>query len=521
MGFSSSVFQYLFVAFYLIVLIGLCLYGLHRYQLVALYHRYRHRCPVAPVAWSRYPRVTVQLPMYNERYVVRRLLHAVTRLDYPRDCLEIQVLDDSTDDTCEIARQLVEEARRQGFAIDYLHRTDRAGYKAGALQAGLARATGEFIAIFDADFVPDPQFLQYVLPYFSDERIGMVQARWEYLNRGYSLLTRLQAAYLDAHFIIEHLARNRSGRFFNFNGTAGVWRRQCLVDAGGWEPDTLTEDLDISYRAQLAGWQFVFLPDVVVSSELPVQMTAFKTQQYRWAKGSMQTALKLLGPLFRSALPHKVKLEAFFHLTNNAAYLLMIFLSLSMYPSMIIRYNMGWRETIWYDLPLLLLATTAVTLFYLTAHRALNPSRWYQAMYYIPFMMALGIGLSLNNGKAVLAALARNDSEFKRTPKHGIEGDTGSWYGKGYMGQIDFVIVGELAMTVYFAFSIYFALLNRIYVAIPFLALFAFGFAYVFVVSVWQTASKLVLDRFRAVHAADLARSPYGRDAQPRDAEGM
>jgi cellulose synthase/poly-beta-1,6-N-acetylglucosamine synthase-like glycosyltransferase len=494
----ADMLQGAFVVFYLVVLVLLCVYGLHRYLLVALYFRHRHNAPARAPEPAERPFVTVQLPVFNERYVVWRLLNAVRLLDYPRDRLEVQVLDDSTDDTRDIACSAVEEMRREGIDVRYLHRASRDDYKAGALRYGLEHAAGEYIAIFDADFVPDPQFLRRVLPHFSDERIGMVQTRWGYLNRNYSLLTRLQAIYLDAHFIIEHLTRNRSGCFFNFNGTGGVWRKQCLLDAGNWQADTLTEDLDISYRAQLQGWRFVFAADTVVPSELPVEVTGFKTQQFRWAKGSIQTAMKLLGPVLRSSHPFKVKLEAFFHLTNNVSYLLMIFLSLSMYPAMIIRFNIGWRETILLDVPLLLAATLSVSVFYLTSQQALFGGRWWRQLPYLPFLMGLGIGLSLNNGRAVLSALFGVDSEFKRTPKHGIEGRRGAWLDKRYVGRIDFVILGELFMVMYFGFSIYFALLNEIYVAIPFLLLFAFGFGYVSLLSLWQAGSRVVAQSVRA-----------------------
>jgi cellulose synthase/poly-beta-1,6-N-acetylglucosamine synthase-like glycosyltransferase len=403
----------------------------------------------------------------------------------------VQVLDDSTDETRYIAQQFVEEMRAEQFNVHYLHRTDRQGYKAGALNAGLNVACGEFIAIFDADFAPDPQFLVNTLPYFSDKNIGMVQARWGYLNRCFSLLTRLQAIYLDAHFMVEHFARNRSGRFFNFNGTAGVWRKKCLVSAGGWEFETLTEDLDISYRAQLAGWRFVFLPDVVAPSELPVEMNSFKLQQHRWAKGSIQTAMKLLIPILKSDYPWKVKVEAVFHLTNNVSYLLMVYLALAMLPSMIIRFNMGWEETIWIDLVMLLAATTPVTAFYLTAEKALYKN-WYKRALYIPFLMSLGIGIALNNGRAVLEALFGIQSGFKRTPKHGIEGTSGSWSDKKYLGTLNLTTVIELFMAVYFSYAIYMAVANHIYVAIPFLVLFQFGFGYVFLASTYQRTCSLL-----------------------------
>src|SRR5205085_6120384 len=272
----------------------LCLYGLHRYHLVHLYYKYRRNTPQAQACFRELPVVIIQLPMYNEPAVVRRVIDATCRIEYPRDRLEIQVLDDSTDETREWATQAVARWREAGFDIHHIHRTNREGYKAGALAEGLRKARGEFVLIFDADFVPPADILQKTIHYFTHPRVGMVQARWEHLNRDQSLLTKTQAILLDGHFVVEHGARSRSGRFMSFNGTAGMWRRSCIEEAGGWQHDTLTEDLDLSYRAQLAGWKFIFLPDVVTPAELPVDMNGFKSQQHRWTKGSVQTCKKLL-----------------------------------------------------------------------------------------------------------------------------------------------------------------------------------------------------------------------------------
>ena len=501
MLFVGDLLQNVFLLFYLLVLFLLCVYGLHRYQLVYLFHKYKSKNPPIPLNVSEFPRVTIQVPVFNEQYVLERLLRSLSQLEYPRDRLEVQILDDSTDETTLIAQRIAADMRSTKFDVRYLHRTNRQGYKAGALNAGLKIARGEFIAIFDADFAPDADFLVKTLPYFRDEKIGMVQTRWGYLNRCYSLLTRLQAIYLDAHFMVEHFARNRSGRFFNFNGTAGIWRKRCLVSAGGWEYETLTEDLDISYRAQLAGWQFLFLPDVVAPSELPVEMSSFKLQQHRWAKGSIQTAMKLLRPNLKSDYSWKVKLEAIFHLTNNVSYLLMVYLSLAMLPSIIIRFNMGWEETIWIDVVMLLAATTPVTAFYLTAEKALYKN-WLTRALYIPFLMSLGIGLALNNGRAVLEALFGMKSGFRRTPKHGIEGSSGSWRDKKYYGTLNMTTLAELFMAVYFSFAIYLAAVNHIYVAIPFLLLFQFGFAYVFLASTCQRTFRFLSNAWNSTALA-------------------
>src|SRR4051795_2663717 len=293
----TSLPETLILVCYFFVLSILAIYGWHRYYLVYLYMKNRDRVPsetLPPPTLEQMPRVTIQLPIYNEMYVADRLIDAVCEMDYPRALLEIQVLDDWPDEQREIAELAVRRHAARGFDIKYLHRVDRTGYKAGALEAGLRVAKGAFIAIFDADFIPGKDFLRQTLPHFTDPKIGMVQARWGHINQDYSLLTKIQSILLDAHFVLEHGGRHRSGAFFNFNGTAGIWRRTAIESAGGWQHDTLTEDLDLSYRAQLRGWRFLFLPNVVAPAELPVEMTAFKTQQARWAKGLIQTGRKIL-----------------------------------------------------------------------------------------------------------------------------------------------------------------------------------------------------------------------------------
>ncbi len=366
----------LILAAYFFILCILAVYGWHRYYLVFLYMRHRQNVPGPLPEPDPLPVVTVQLPIYNEMYVVNRLIESILAMDYPRHLLEIQVLDDSTDETSEIAELAVLRHAEQGFDIKYIHRVDRTGYKAGALDAGLKVARGEFVAIFDADFVAPADFLRRTVPQFADPKVGMVQARWGHINRDYSLLTRVQAILLDGHFVLEHGSRNRAGCFFNFNGTAGIWRTNVIADAGGWQHDTLTEDLDLSYRAQLRGWKFVFLQDLVSPAEVPVEMNAFKSQQHRWAKGSIQTCRKLLPRILQSDLPLLVKAEAFFHLTANFNYLLMVLLSLLMFPSMYVRYNMGWTEMMLIDVPLFFAATFSVFNFYMVCQRELFPDTW-------------------------------------------------------------------------------------------------------------------------------------------------
>jgi cellulose synthase/poly-beta-1,6-N-acetylglucosamine synthase-like glycosyltransferase len=475
----------LILASYFFVLSILAVYGWHRYYLVYLYMKHRDRAPQAKPPLDPLPRVTVQLPIYNEMYVVERLIDAVCAIEYPRELLEIQVLDDSTDETRGIAERATERFREQGFDIHYLHRADRTGFKAGALAAGLRRSTGEFIAIFDADFVPPEGFLRDALPQFADRDVGMVQARWGHLNRDYSLLTRIQSMLLDGHFVLEHGGRNRAGCFFNFNGTAGIWRRTTIDSAGGWQHDTLTEDLDLSYRAQLAGWRFVFLPDVVSPAEVPVEMNGFKSQQHRWAKGSIQTCRKLLPQLLAADLPFGVKAEAFFHLTANFNYVFMVVLSLLMFPSMYVRYNMGWSEMLLIDVPLFMAATLSVMNFYSVSQREIHRD-WKTRLKYLPTLMAVGIGLSVNNARAVVEAIAGSSGEFTRTPKYGIEHPGDEWIGKRYRQSTLIQPLVEVSLGLYFTATVIYALTNQIFGTLPFLMLFQFGFLYTGLLSLLQ-----------------------------------
>jgi cellulose synthase/poly-beta-1,6-N-acetylglucosamine synthase-like glycosyltransferase len=476
----------LILVLYFFVLSILAIYGWHRYYVVYLYMKNRDRVPGPVPLPDTLPAVTVQLPIFNEMYVADRLISAVADLDYPRDLLEIQVLDDSTDETTGIAELAVRRLAARGFNIHYLHRVDRRGYKAGALEAGLRKATGQFVAIFDADFVPPTDFLRRTLGYFeADPKVGMVQARWGHINQDYSLLTKIQSILLDAHFVLEHGGRHRAGCFFNFNGTAGVWRREAIETAGGWQHDTLTEDLDLSYRAQLAGWRFVFLPDLVSPAEVPVEMNSFKSQQHRWAKGSIQTCLKLLPRILRSNQPLGVKAEAFFHLSANFNYLLMSLLSVLMFPAMYVRYNMGWTEMLLIDVPLFAAATLSVCNFYIVSQRELYPD-WRQRLKYLPFLMSIGIGLCVNNTRAVLEAMFGRQSEFARTPKYGIERDSDEWVGKKYHQTVGVQPMVELALGLYFTGTVFYALANQIYGTLPFLMLFQIGFLYTGLLSIFQ-----------------------------------
>ena len=480
--------QTLILVIYFFVLSILAIYGWHRYFLVYLYMKNKANQPAPGLlpALSPLPRVTIQLPIFNEMYVADRLIDAVVEMDYPAELLQIQVLDDSTDETTEIAAMAVRRHKSRGCNIQYLHRVDRRGFKAGALEAGLKVATGEYIAIFDADFIPSTDFLMRTLPHFGgDLKVGMVQARWGHINQDYSLLTKIQSMLLDAHFVLEHGGRNRAGCFFNFNGTAGIWRREAIISAGGWQHDTLTEDLDLSYRAQLAGWRFKFLPDLVAPAEVPVEMNSFKSQQHRWAKGSIQTCLKLLPRILRSDQPLGVKAEAFFHLSANFNYLLMSVLSILMFPAMWVRYSMGWTEMLLIDVPLFLAATASVANFYVVAQRELYPD-WRQRLKYLPFLMSIGIGLCVNNTRAVLEAIFNKQSDFARTPKYGIERDSDEWVGKKYHQSVGVQPIVEVALGLYFTVTVFYALVNQIYGTLPFLMLFQVGFLYTGLLSILQ-----------------------------------
>jgi cellulose synthase/poly-beta-1,6-N-acetylglucosamine synthase-like glycosyltransferase len=476
---------------YFIVLLVLATYGLHRYILLYNYFVYRKNVPATPPPVVTWPRVTIQLPIFNERYVIERLVDAVSQFDYPHELLDIQVLDDSTDETREVARCCVERHAAAGLPIAYIHRANREGYKAGALENGLNTAQGEFICIFDADFIPTSDFLRRTIPYFLDpaggDKIGMVQTRWTYLNSEYSLLTRVETILLDGHFVIEHGGRSRRGTFFNFNGTAGVWRRAAIDSAGGWEHDTLTEDTDLSYRAQLNSWKFLYLPHIECASELPVDMNGFKAQQARWAKGLMQTAKKILPQVFRSDVPFYVKSEAFFHLTANISYPLMVLLSTMLLPAMIVRFYQGWFQMLVIDLPLFLASTCSISSFYLAAQRELHPKTWKRTFLHMPFVMATGIGLSVRNAQAVLEAIAGKKSEFARTPKFKIEGKSGTFAAKKYKNKSGWMPYFEIALGLYFALAIIYTISNENYATVPFLFLFVWGYLYTGFMSLSQS----------------------------------
>ena len=497
-----STFDWALLLPYFGILLVLSVYGIHRYETVRRYIRYGKSLPsTAPQRYQQLPRVTVQLPIFNERFVVERLLEETSLLEYPRELLQIQVLDDSTDETHPFTERLCNQYRAAGVPIEYRHRTNRHGFKAGALQEGLETATGELIAIFDADFVPPRDFLTRTIDFFTDPQVGVVQTRWSYLNKEYSILTQVEAMLLDGHFVLEHGARCGSGLFFNFNGTAGVLRRAMIDDAGGWQHETLTEDSDLSYRAQLNGWRFVYVPNVDCPSELPVETYGFQVQQARWAKGLTQVAIKLLPRILRAKLPLRVKIEAFMHLTPNISYPLMIIVSMLMLPVMIVRFYMGVFQMVMVDLPLIIASFWSISAFYLYAQRELYPKSWWKSIAFLPMLMAAGVALTVSNSKGVIEAILGIQTSFARTAKYAIgtqkvKMKPTSTY-RRRSGWLPYV---ELAIGSYFVYMVDFAIQTLNFFSIPFLLLFVCGYY-------WAGLSTLYED-YRDKLAWQRARKP-------------
>jgi cellulose synthase/poly-beta-1,6-N-acetylglucosamine synthase-like glycosyltransferase len=480
------------------ILFVLAIYGFYRVKQVIEFWRYSKFPPKAKgeFAEDQLPHITVQLPLFNEMYVIERLVKSVTEIDYPRDRLEIQVLDDSTDETVKIASATVAKYATQGFDIHYIHRDDRTGFKAGALEHGMKTAKGELIAIFDADFVPKPDFLRKLVHHFTDPGVGCAQMRWAHINGSYNLLTRLQTIMLDGHFVIEQTTRNRTGNFFNFNGTAGIWRREAILLSGGWQHDTLTEDTDLSFRAQLMGWRFVYLLDEEAPAEIPVEVNAFKAQQRRWAKGVLQVWFKLYRRIWYADLPLRVKLEMFFRLTGNISYPLMIVASFMQFPLLVVRYNQGLHQLMMLDVPLLFFSTVSVVMFYGSAVWYLDQKRGMRLLH-LPLVMSLGIGLAFSNARAVLEALLGVKSEFVRTPKYRVENTQDeSWKRKKYKRKRGWLPLLELSFAVYFMFAIGYAIRMHMWGPIFFLLLFFFGYGYMGMLSLLQTAGGKRLSSF-------------------------
>jgi cellulose synthase/poly-beta-1,6-N-acetylglucosamine synthase-like glycosyltransferase len=467
---------------YFAVLLVLAMYGLHRSHLVLTVLRHRRKArdlekgvPALPSAGigerDELPYVTIQLPLYNEATVAVRLLEHVAAIEWPRSRLEIQVLDDSTDETRALVRSVLERYREQGLDVTYIHRVDRTGYKAGALDNGLKVAKGDLVAIFDADFLPQPDFLRAVVPHFmADPRVGMVQARWGHLNREHSMLTRTQALMLDGHHLVENRARAAAGWLFNFSGTGGMWRKEAIASAGGWQHDTLTEDLDLSYRAQMVGWRFVYRENIVTPAELPEDISALRAQQYRWAKGTVQTARKLLGRVLRAPLTPMQRIEAFFHMTPHFAYPLMVFLSVLLLPALVLMPATDPRTMLMIDLPLVIGTTGSLAAFYAMAEAAQGRSR-FGALRQLPALLALGAGLAPHLSKAVWEGLHSMAGEFVRTPKKGTT------QGR-YRAAADLPMT-EILLCLTSGASTVASVETGHWFASPFALLFTFGYGYV------------------------------------------
>lgn len=459
--------------------LALCMlfgFGVHGLFLIYHYRKTRHIKFVAGPLPENPPMVTIQIPLFNEYNVAERIIRTVCEIEYPKDKFEIQILDDSTDDTQEICLGLVKEYSEKGYIINYHHREDRTGYKAGALKAGLETALGEFVGIFDADFIPKKDFLQQTIPHFDDPIIGLVQTRWEHLNEEASYLTKAQALALDGHFVLEQQVRSKAGFFMSFNGTAGIWRKSCIFDAGNWEGDTLTEDLDLSYRAQLKGWKFRFLNDVTSPAELPSDINSLKTQQFRWTKGAIEVAFKLLPRVLKSKIPLRVKMECFTHLTCNFVFPMIVLVAILNVPIVIIKNEVGGFENFYTFMSIFVIATGSTFLFYAYAQRDLHAD-WRKRLLLFPLMLAGSMGLAVNNSKAVLEAILGIKSEFTRTPKDGAIGNLQVKVKKKYgQGKVKSVVFVELFLMLYFLFGIVISIFYYEIAALPFQLLFFLGF---------------------------------------------
>lgn len=432
--------------FYTATLAGLSVYALHIITLMLLYlRRHRQATPLLPhIAEDALPCVCVQIPLRNEQHVAQRILNAVAKLAWPRERLEIQVLDDSNDATTAIIKEEIDRLRQEGVPITLLHRERPQGHKAGALAQGMQQSSAEFIAIFDADFCPKPDFLKRTVPHMvANPELGALQTRWGHLNREYSLATRAQAMILDAHFTIDHISRNRNGLLMNFNGTAGIWRRKTITEAGGWQSDTVAEDLDLSYRAQLAGWKILYLPGVVACAELPPLASSFKQQQYRWAKGAAQTLRKLTGPILKSPrLTVVQKLMALLHLSGYLTQPLILLLVLLTLPMALYTPRLPAITA------LLGVVTTIPSLFYLLGQISLYRD-WPRRMLYYPVVMFLGIGITWNSTRALFDGLTHWGGEFVRTPKFKLQGKKGSWQKSTYNTNKTLMPLGEALTLLY------------------------------------------------------------------------
>ena len=493
------------ITMYIISLSVLFIFSSHGFVMVYHYLKLKNKKEIAPTLDEKnLPIVTIQLPLFNEKYVVRRLIDACCKIDYPKNKLEIQVLDDSTDDTVALVASIVSEMKEAGNNILHIRRTNRKGFKAGALKEGLEVAKGEFIAVFDADFVPKKDFLKNTLSYFENKKIGMVQSRWEHLNENYSFLTKIQALALDGHFVIEQAYRNKAGYFINFNGTGGIWRKSCIIDAGNWQSDTLTEDLDLSYRAQLKGWKFKFLTNVTSPAELPADINALKSQQFRWTKGAIETSRKLLPKVWKSKMSLKLKIHSTFHLTNNFAFPFIILAGFFNVPLVFIKHAGGYEN--YFDfMSLFIFAFIGSFLFYMFSQKAIYKD-WQDRMKLFPLFMAGSMGFSINNTKAVLEGLFKKKSEFVRTPKYSIKEKNDSWKDKQYVPvKLSWIVWVEFSLAIYCLIGLTASIIYLEITAIPFQFLYFFGYASVSYLSFQQAfeARRVKLNNLEASFATN------------------
>ncbi|RKY92946.1 MAG: glycosyl transferase family 2 [Ignavibacteriae bacterium] len=473
-----------------IVLVGyfgalliLFVFGLHGFVMLFYHRKYKEVKHEPNPDFECNASVTIQLPLYNELYVVERLIDTICKIDYPKDKFEIQVLDDSNDETVNIAARVVEEKRKEGFDISHIRRENREGFKAGALKEGLKIAKGEYIAIFDADFIPKKDFLKKTLSFFTNENIGMVQTRWEHLNGNHSILTKAQALALDGHFVIEQTVRNKAGFFINFNGTGGVWKKECIENAGNWHSDTLTEDLDLSYRAQINGWKFIFLKDFTSPAELPSEINALKTQQFRWTKGAIETAKKILPQLWKSKQPLRIKLQGTFHLTNNFVFPFILLVAILNVPLVFVK-NSGAHDLYFAVMSVFVLAFISSFMFYLYSQKDIHPG-WRKRIVLFPLFMAGSMGFAINNSRAVFEGLMNRKSEFVRTPKFKLVGESGSWMDKKYLNnKLGLDVVVETIMAVYCFIGVASSIYFQEIAALPFQLLFFIGFSFVSITSI-------------------------------------
>ncbi len=472
---------------YIFSLTIILVFASHGFIMLYYHNKYEKNNPLENKKMLFDKKVTIQLPLYNELYVSKRLIDAVCEIDYPKDLLEIQVLDDSTDETVKVVADVVKEKQEEGFDIKHVRREIRSGFKAGALKEGMLTAKGEYVAIFDADFVPSPNFLKKTLGFFTDDNVGMVQTRWEHLNEDYSMLTKVQALALNGHFVIEQTVRNKAGFFINFNGTGGIWKKSCIVDAGNWHADTLTEDLDLSFRAQLKGWKFVYLRDYTTPSELPSEMNALKAQQFRWTKGAIETAKKLLPAVWRSKISLRVKLQSTFHLTNNIVFPFILVAGILNVPLIFIK-NSGPYDNFFNFMAIFVTAFISSFLFYMYAQKDIHTD-WRKKITLFPIFMAGSMGLAVNNTRAVVEGLLSRKSDFIRTPKYKVVGKKDSIIKNKYLKNIkvDSSAFVEMLLAGYCLIGVVASIYFLEIAALPFQLMFFMGFFLVSVLSFKHT----------------------------------